>query len=200
MTNKFLLIPFIIGSFLFYSCDDSSEPEESETVVNYSDKDQNLFDFQAFSLTPYQINALIYLPDETADIGAATDPNIEHELDDYKWDIFLGQNFHMRILDWGEDDGIAVHKEELEELSHIYDVEFIEDTPDFIYYKRTLKAKAVNDAGKSVGVNHVTYHCLGNHRIDGINYVFRSNDDGIPKPIAEYMIKSIKSVEEIRPT
>lgn len=193
-----------LGSFIalfalliIYSC--GGDGKKKELVVNYDEETDQLYDFEAISLAPYQISALIYLPDETADIGAATEPRIIHEKNDYRWDIILGQYFHLRIIDFGEDDGIAMHKEELDELSYMYEIEYIEKELDFIYYKRTLNPRGSNAGDESVGVKHVTYHCLAKHRIEGINYIFRSNNDGLSKPIAEYMVKSIKSVEEIKP-
>ena len=194
---RFNLLIAVFSFLLLGSC--NNESKEKELLVNYEDESNELFDFEAISLAPYQINALIYLPDETADIGAATEPKIIHELNDYRWDILLGQYFHMRIVDYGEGDGIAIHLEELEELSYMYDIEYIERKADFIYYKRTLKPRGSDEAAETVGVEHVTYHCLANHRIGGINYIFRSNNDGLSKPIAKYMVKSIRSVEEIKP-
>lgn len=165
--------------------------------VVYEDELVGLDEFEAFSLAPFGINALVYLPDETANIGAAAAPRVEHEPDGFKWDLFVGQNFHMRIDDWGDDEMIAFHKEELVDYSNMYDIEFLEEADNFLYYKRTLKVDGKKEASSNVGVEHVSYHCFGQHTIEGINYVFRTNDGGHQKPITEYMAKSIKSVKEI---
>lgn len=189
---------FIVSIFavFFTQCSDENKDDGTIDVV-YEDELDGLDEFEAFSLAPFGINAMVYLPDETADIGAAAVPRVEYEPDGFKWDLFVGQNFHMRIDDWGDDEMIAFHKEELADFSNMYDIEFLEDTENFLYYKRTLKVDGTKDASKNVGVDHVSYHCYGQHTIEGINYVFRTNDNGHHKPITEYMSKSIKSVKEI---
>lgn len=185
----------LIATF-FTQCAGDNQNNGSIDVV-YEDELVGLDEFEAFSLAPFGINALVYLPDETANIGAAAAPRVEHEPDGFKWDLFVGQNFHMRIDDWGDDEMIAFHKEELVGFSNMYDVEFLEETDSFLYYKRTLKVDGKKEASSNVGVEHVSYHCYGQHTIEGINYVFRTNDSGHQKPITEYMAKSIKSVKEI---
>lgn len=184
-------------ALLFSSCGDTADETTEGVVINYPDEKEELYEFEAFSLAPYQINALIYLPDETANIGAATIPEVTHELGGWKWGLKLGQKFQMEIIDWGEENGVSLHKEELEEQSHMYDIEYIEDTEDFIYYKRTLKNEGSENSNSNVGVQHVSYHCLGNHKIEGINYLFRTVELGSPKPITEYIKVSVKNVEEV---
>jgi hypothetical protein len=189
-----ILAVLVLGVTLTHCAE---ENDNGSLDVVYEDELAGLDDFEAFSLAPFGINALVYLPDETADIGAAAAPRVEHEPDGFKWDLFVGQNFHMRIDDWGDDEMIAFHKEELVDFSNMYEIEFIEESDTFLYYKRTLKVDGQKGVGKNVGVEHVSYHCYGQHTIDGINYVFRTNDEGHQKPITEYMAKSIKSVKEI---
>jgi hypothetical protein len=189
-------LPVLLLFFVTLISCDSSE-NEGELNVVYEDEDAGLDEFEAFSLAPYGINALIYLPGATSDIGAATDPKVSFELDGYKWDLFVGQNFHMRIEDYGDDEMIAFHKDELKEFSNMYDVEYIEESDNFLYYRKTLKVKGKKEASNSVGLDHVSYHCYGVQTIDGVNYVFRTNELGHPKPTTEYMAKSIKSVKQI---
>jgi len=195
---KVIFRVFIVSVFsvFFTQCTEEENVDGSIDVI-YEDELDGLDEFEAFSLKPFGINAMIYLPDETADIGAAATPIVEHEPDGFKWDLLVGQNFHMRIDDWGDDEMIAFHKEELADFSSMYEVEFMEETENFLYYKKTLKVDGTSDAGKNVGIQHVSYHCYGQHTIGGVNYVFRTNDNGHHKPITEYMAKSIKSVAEI---
>ncbi|MDX1652896.1 MAG: hypothetical protein R3277_10420 [Brumimicrobium sp.] len=190
-----------LSAFLFiltlFSCN-GDDNKDGDLNVIYEDEDTELYEFEAFSLAPYDINAMIYLPDATANIGAATDPKVVHELDDYKWDLYLGQNFHMHIEDWGDDNALAAHIENLKDHSHIYQIDYLEQSDNFIYYKSTLKVDGKVDS-KKIGTEHVTYHVVGQHTIDGINYIFRTNLEGHPKPITDYMAKSIKSVAPIKP-
>lgn len=193
--QTFWLSIFILGIFAT-SCGGNEEKEDSELNVTYEEEDDDLYEFEAFSLAPYDINAMIYLPDATANIGAATAPTVEHEMDDYKWDLYLGQNFHMHIEDWGDEDALADYIANLKDHDHIYEIEYIEKSDKFIYYKSTLKVDGELPS-KNVGTEHVSYHCVGQHTIDGLNYLFRTGKLGAPKPITDYMAKSIKSVEQI---
>jgi hypothetical protein len=196
MNKQVFWLSLVVLALFTTSCGGNNDEEDDKLNVEYEDEDTELYEFEAFSLAPYEINALIYLPDATANIGAATNPKVVHEMDDYKWDLYLGQNFHMHIEDWGDDDALAAHIANLEDHSHIYEVEYLEKTDDFVYYKSTLKDDGAIESDK-VGTDHITYHCVGMHTIDGVNYIFRTNKLGHPKPITEYMAKSIKSVKEI---
>ena len=186
----------VLGS-LFYACDSNNKDDDSNSLnVQYDEESEDLYHFEAFSLKPYEINALVYLPDATANIGAATDPKMVHEMDDYQWDLYVGQNFHMHIEDWGEEYALKAHLEELKDQSEIYDVEFLEQEDNFVYYKSKLKVDG-SSSKKDVGVDHVSFHVVAQHKIDGINYIFRTNKEGHPKPITDYMATSVKNVKEI---
>jgi len=198
MKKQVFLMSLVALALFTTSCEGDQDNNENGLNVKYEDEDNELYEFEAFSLAPYDINAMIYLPDATANIGAATDPKVVHEMDDYKWDLYLGQNFHMHIEDWGDDDALKAHIENLEDHSHIYNVEYLEQTDDFIYYKSTLEDDGTVSSD-NVGTEHITYHCVGQHTIDGVNYIFRTNKEGHPKPITDYMAKSIKSVKQIDP-
>jgi hypothetical protein len=193
MRKSIGFITLLMSVFLF-SCGEE-ESTETELVINYEDENEELYSFEAFPLTDYELDFFIYLPDETADIGAATKPVVTHETADYKWEISLGTRFKMEIIDMGEYNGVELHKEEIEDLKHVFQVEYLIEEPDLIYYKRTVNQGETN----GIGVDHVTYHCLANHKVNGINYLLRSHEDGLPKPIADYMITSVKYVEEIKP-
>lgn len=193
--QTFWLGIFILGIFVT-SCGEGEEKEDKELVVTYEDEDSELYEFEAFNLAPYEIDAIVYLPDATANIGAATAPKVEHELDDYKWDLYLGQNFHMHIEDWGDEDALNDYISNLKDHDHIYQIDYIEKSDNFIYYKSTLKVDG-EVPSENIGTEHISYHCVGQHTIKGINYLFRTGKSGAPKPITEYMAKSIKSVEQI---
>src|SRR5690554_1392181 len=103
MKNLYLTFGIFSLGIMFTAC--SEEPEENQGIkVEYSEESEDLDNFEAFSLKPYEINALIYVPDATANIGASTAPEIIHETDGYSWDLHVGQNFHLTIEDWGTDD------------------------------------------------------------------------------------------------
>ncbi|PKR82215.1 hypothetical protein CW751_02470 [Brumimicrobium salinarum] len=177
------------------SCGEEQAKTNDDLKVEYPEELNELDNFEALSLKPYNINALIYVPDATANIGASTAPEIIHEPNDYKWEIKVGQNFHMTIEDWGDENVLKDHLDELENQS-VYAIEFLEKEDGFAYYKASLNVKGQED-NNSVGVDHVTYHVVAQHSIEGVNYLFKTNKDGHQKPITDLMAKSVKSVQPI---
>lgn len=188
MKNVFYTGLLILGAFFLFNCGGN---ESSEEVI----EDEELYEFKGFSLKEYDIPATIMLPDETANIGASTTPEIIHAEDDFKWELIVGPNFHMIIDDWGDDrEMVSAEKKRLEGLN-FYKIKYIENKPDFIFYERILKVEGEKSAPKSVGLEHKSYHVYGQKVIDGITYVFRSRDEGFEKMIIDLMAKSIKSVK-----
>jgi hypothetical protein len=192
MSHFFRLVVLLLGvNFLLFSCK-SSESDSFEVL------DEELYEFKGFSLKDYDIPATIMLPDETANIGASTQPEVIHAEDDFKWELIVGPNFHMIIDDWGDDrEMVSAEKKRLEGLS-FYKTKYIVNEPDFILYERILKVNGEKSAPKTVGLEHKSYHVFAQKVIDGITYVFRSRDDGFEKMIVELMAKSIKSVKPIK--
>lgn len=186
----FILALLLTGTFL-PSC--GNNQSDDELNVEYADENEDLYSFQAFNLKPYGIDAFIYLPDETSNIGAAVDPEVTHEQDGYQWELQVGPHFHISIEDWGDDDAFKTKLEQLKNQK-IYTVDFIEKEDNFAYYKTTLNVNGTKDVNKDIGVEHETFHVIAQHNIDGVNYIFKTNESGAPKPITEYMAKSVKNV------
>jgi hypothetical protein len=189
MKNKYVLGLFVIASIFFYNCKGSENSESLEL------EDEELYEFKGFSLKDYDIPATLMLPDETANIGASTRPEIIHAEDDFKWELIVGPNFHMIIDDWGDDrEMVSSEKKRLSGLS-FYQIKYLVNEPDFIMYERILKVDGEKSAPKTVGLEHKSFHVYGQKVIDGITYVFRSRDEGFEKVIIDLMAKSIKSVK-----
>jgi hypothetical protein len=198
MKIRLLFIPMatVICLVLFSSCGDNvkNDMQNNGGIVLNDD----YYEFQGFSLKKYDIPAMIMLPDETANIGASTKPEITHAEDDFKWELEVGSNFHMLIDDWGDyTDMVETRKKELKDLD-FYKIKYIIDEKDFILYEQELMPKGSAKASNTVGVPHKSYHVYGEKVIDGITYVFRSRDEGSEKMIIELMAKSIKSVKPLK--
>jgi len=189
--GKFMIFGLMGMSALLYSCgSEEVDPNDGEIVI-----DDDYYEFQDFNLGDYDIPAFISLPDETANIGASTKPEIIHIEDDIKWEVNVGQNFQLMIEDYGDlTNLIEVEKKELAEQS-FFKVNYIIDEPDMILYERTLLVKGTKKASSKVGVEHRTYHVYGQKIIDGISYELQSREDGYEKVIIELMAKSIKSMK-----
>ncbi len=168
-----------------------------ETTEEDGMSDEELYEFQGFSMKPYDMPVMIMLPDETANIGASTRPEIIHEEDGFQWQLSVGPNFEMIIDDWGADrEMVSSEKKELAEHS-FYKIKYLVNEPDFILYEQELKVDGKKGVSSSVGVKHKTYHVYGQKVINGITYVFRSRDEGYEKVIIDLMAKSIKSVKAL---
>ena len=192
----FLLFFHLVFSLTLVSCSENEkiveEPKEAETVL-----DDDYYDFQGFNMSPYDIPVMIMLPDETANIGASTKPEVVHTVDDFKWELLVGSNFEMLIDDWGDyTDMVVTRKKELASLN-FYKINYLIDQQNFIMYEQELIPKGIK-ASNSVGVPHKSYHVYAEKVIDGVTYVFRSKDEGAEKLIIELMAKSIKSVKPLK--
>ena len=195
---KFSIITalFVILIFGFSSCQNSKNTDTNpENSLNIDD---DYYEFQGFNLKDFDIPAIIMLPDETANIGASTKPEVIHAEDDFKWEIIVGQNYHLLIDDWGDyTDMVVSRKKELKELE-FYKINYLIDDKDFILYEQELKVDGSSKASSTVGIPHKSYHVYAQKVIDGVTYVFRSRDEGYEKLIIELIAKSIKSVKPLK--
>lgn len=169
---------------------DGGEDGTDEIVV-----DEDYYEFQLFNLSKYEIPATIYLPDETANIGASTKPEVVHIPSDIKWEINVGQNFQMVIEDYADfTDLVEVKKKELAEQT-FFKINYLIDEPDLIVYERTLLVSGSDKAASTVGVEHRSYHVYAQKVIGEITYELQSRAEGYEKSIIELMAKSFKSFE-----
>lgn len=156
--------------------------------------DEDYYEFQMVNMTKYGIKAYLQLPDETANIGASTKPEILHP-EDHLWQIDVGPNFTLHIEDMANiRDNIKQEKREIAQKK-FFKVKYLIDEPDMILYQRELIVTGSQGASASVGVEHKSYHVFGQKTIDGITYVLESREEGYEKMIIELMAKSIKSFE-----
>jgi hypothetical protein len=192
MKNRSIHILLLLGWLvLFQSCNSSAEKVDIESSI-----EEDYYEFKALNLASHQLNATILVPDETANIGASTVPEIKHELDGFKWEITVGPNFHLIIEDFGDNKKmVQVEKNRIADLS-MFEVNYFIDSEDLILYELTLLVDGDKSAPKSVGLEHHSYHVYGQTIIDGFTYVFRSRDEGYEKRIIDLMAKTIRSVKE----
>jgi len=197
MKIKYLLLLLLSLSLVLNSCGSDKKEDVSDSKSDFV-LDNDYYEFQGFSLKDYQIPVMIMLPDETANIGASTKPEVIHTDGDFKWELFVGANFHLLIDDWGDyTDMVASRKKELQELD-FYKINYLIDEKDFILYEQELMPKGVDKGAKGVGVPHKSYHVYAEKVIDGVTYVFKSSDEGAEKLIIELMAKSIKSIKVLK--
>ncbi|MCO5260074.1 MAG: hypothetical protein M9916_08020 [Crocinitomicaceae bacterium] len=179
---------FLALLFIYPSCNNNSKKE-----VVATDNMEDYYEFQGFDLTPYDLNASIMLPDETANIGASTQPEVDHIESDFYWVINIGQNFHLYIEDYGDNSNLVKTQKQKLSNTQFYDVEYIVDEENLIIYKVKLKVRGNQKASAKVGVNHESFHVYAEQVVNGIHYELRSSDEGADEPIIKLMAKSIKS-------
>jgi len=190
--NVFILLPFII-LFLLPSCS-GNDNEASQTPIST----EEYYEFKGLSLKGSDIPAMIMLPDETANIGASTRPEILHNEGDFIWDILVGPNFELHIEDYGDyTDLVEYKKKELKEQD-VFKVKYLVDEKDLIVFESVLIVRGSKEASPTVGVKHKSYHVYAQKVINGITYELRSRDEGYEKMIIELMAKSIRSFKPIQ--
>lgn len=175
--------------FMIQSC--KSDPKD--LLIDEDANMEDYYEFQGIDLSKYEIPATIMLPDETANIGASTTPEIIHTETNFYWDINVGPNFQMHIEDFGDNTNLVkAHKKSLADKK-IFKVNYIVDEPNMVVYERTLIVRGEANAPKTVGIEHKSYHVYAEKVVDNIHYELRSRDEGYEKPIIDMMAKSIRS-------
>jgi len=188
------VLAMAFGMFVFTSCgDDKPNPDSQDVTI-----DDDYYEFQDFIMTDYDIPAVISLPDETANIGASTRPEVKHE-ESFKWEINVGPKFQLLIEDFGIlDDLVEEKKKELADQK-IFKIKYLVDEPELIVYERTLLVTGSKYAAPEVGIEHKSYHVYGQKTIDKIIYGLSTAQEGCEKHIVELMAKSIKSFKPFVP-
>jgi len=188
----------VISILFVTSCSSPTETKKSETTDEFNLSD-DYYEFKGLSLKDYDIPCMIMLPDETANIGAATKPDITHIEGDFIWDISLGNNFSLHIEDYGDYTDLVDYKRKELTKQDIFKINYLVEEKDLLVYERRLIVKGSKNASPKVGIEHKSYHVYGQKTINGITYEFRSREEGYEqKRIISLMAKSIKSVEEIK--
>ncbi len=190
-TRSLFVISLMVSMALVtLSCGGSEEGEKNGDGINL---DEDYYTFKGINLKNHGINAMIMLPDETANIGASTKPEVIHSEGDFKWDIIVGPNFNLHIEDYGDYTDLVQNQKKILKENDVFSINYLIDEKDMILYEQKLVVKGSNKAAQSVGVEHKSYHVYGQKTIDGVTYELRSRDEGYEKVIIELMGKSIKS-------
>lgn len=187
------LVAIIFGMFMLTNCGEETPTNDTQDI----EIDDDYYEFQDFIMTDYDIPGVISLPDETANIGASTRPEVKHE-ESFKWEINVGQKFQLLIEDFGIlDDLVEEKKKELADQK-FFKIKYLVDEEDMIVYERTLVVAGSKYAAPEVGIEHKSYHVYGQKTINNIIYGLSSAEEGCEKPIIELMAKSIKSFKRFK--
>lgn len=189
MNSKSIIILSLL-LIVFYACKGKEEPVVKEVET------EDYYEFIKYNFSDYGLNINMMLPDETANIGASTKPEVKHDLDGFKWEIEIGPNFEFIIDDFGEEKEKVSEKMANLKSMHFMEVNYLVNEKDFIFYETKLQVKGEESSPITNLKEHVSYHVYAQKTIDGYTYVFRSRQEGFPKNIIEIMAKSFRSIKE----
>jgi len=193
ISSSFLSIVLVFSAFFIFSSCGGPKVKNDNTEV----AEDEYYEFQGLSLKDFGVPGMIMLPDETANIGASTKPEVVHNDGDFIWDIFVGPNFELHIEDYGDyTDLVEYKKKELKE-QEVFKINYLVNEKDLIVYESTLLVRGSKQASPTVGVKHKSYHVYAQKIINGITYELRSRDEGYEKMIIDLMAKSIRSFKSI---
>ncbi len=171
-------ISFLLILYLIFSCSDRSiEGNKEKVQIDY-------YQFREMNLDSVGIPASIMIPNETAGIGASFAPKILHDEGGFKWHINVGRHFNVLIEDYGDYQYLMPEFLRRINTKDIFNIEIIEETSDYILYKRELKA---------VPNQQTTYHIYGVKYLNGVYYEFTNQEEGDSKKVIEFIVKSFLS-------
>lgn len=186
--HLFLAIFFLISA----ACSHKKETTNSSFV------DADYYEYKGLNFHKHMIPAMMMVPDETADIGSSTEPEITHTENDFRWELKMGDKFIIHIEDFGNTKNlVSLKKKELNDKDW-FTISYLVNEKNLIVYQKKLKVKGVNNASPKVGFDHISYHVYAEKVIDGITYELRNSDEGNDKQLIRWIAKSIKSFKPLK--
>ena len=174
---KYIVSLFLV-ILLLLSC--NSKEAEGNNFADY-------YQFKWVDLSGYDLDAGIFIPDETAGIGASFKTTIEHE-EDFKWKVSAGPNFQLFIEDWGDNSNRLSELRKSLKNDDVFKVTVLSNKNNYIIYKREL-IKHINVPK----YRHVSYHVYALIKLGDYYYEIRNRASGDSKAVIDLMEKSVQS-------
>ena len=185
------------GLLIFYLFIHACSSEEATTLKErkINQESDKYYQFTKLTLSNFDFDAAIFIPDETAGIGASFKPIISHE-EDFKWTISAGPNFTLFIEDYGENSSLIDEFEAKISKSDFFDISIISKKNGIILYQRSIKKNTLSDASSKE--NHISFHLYAIKNINGIYYELKNKEEGDTRKVIELMEKSVESLKLIK--
>jgi len=188
-----IYIPLLVLYLIINACSSENTTTIKERKINQeSDK---YYQFAKLTLSDFDFNASIFIPDETAGIGASFKPIISHD-EDFKWTISAGPNFKLFIEDYGENSSLIDEFEAKITKSDFFDISIISKKNGIILYQRSIKKNTLSDASSKE--NHISFHLYAIKNINGIYYELKNKEEGDTRKVIKLMEKSLESLKLIK--
>ena len=188
-----IYIRLLVLYLIINACSSENTTTIKERKINQeSDK---YYQFSKLTLSDFDFNASIFIPDETAGIGASFKPIISHD-EDFKWTISAGPNFKLFIEDYGENSSLIDEFEAKITKSDFFDISIISKKNGIILYQRSIKKNTLSDASSKE--NHISFHLYAIKNINGIYYELKNKEEGDTRKVIELMEKSVESLKLIK--
>ena len=188
-----IYIRLLVLYLIINACSSENTTTIKERKINQeSDK---YYQFSKLTLSDFDFNASIFIPDETAGIGASFKPIISHD-EDFKWTISAGPNFTLFIEDYGENSSLIDEFEAKISKSDFFDISIISKKNGIILYQRSIKKNTLSDASSKE--NHISFHLYAIKNINGIYYELKNKEEGNTRKVIELMEKSVESLKLIK--
>ncbi len=188
-----IYIRLLVLYLIINACSSENTTTIKERKINQeSDK---YYQFSKLTLSDFDFNASIFIPDETAGIGASFKPKISHE-EDFKWTISAGPNFTLFIEDYGDYSSLMNEFEAKISKNDFFDISIISKKNGIILYQRSIKKNTLSEASSKE--NHISFHLYAIKNINGIYYELKNKEEGDTRKVIELMEKSVESLKLIK--
>lgn len=166
--KRAFLIPVLALAFSACGGDDKEKGKDGEGNDNQS-SEVDLTGTIEYHLNANGTDIKLFVPEEVSSSGATIPPTDSVIIDGIQWRVAVGPKYSLYVEEAdGAGDYIKREKERMEG-TRIYDMKYMIDEKDLIYYSASL----INGAGVKP-----FYHVFGVVKIDGRDYILKSFEQG----------------------
>jgi hypothetical protein len=194
--KKIIFAGLVISATFMTSCGGdaptSGDPAKADSTAVSTEMD--LTGLREFDLSPYDLNAIIYVPEKyyTNEMQEQkfVEPEIDHNDGEAFWIITMpGEKyFNIEIEDWGTtEQSLATEKTDHLDKGNIYDFNYTEEGADYMVFQRLLKSENTTLSKEDLNaMPNYHFYCVKN--IDNSFITIKTN------PMEDYRLPSVKQM------